>query len=75
MKITLGEMRRMGARGVIVYCADYRGGHNIAVNADGWPDEIRLSDSTVRLHIPWPARCRDTAGIRTAHDGMSGHGI
>lgn len=48
MKITLDEMRKTGARGVLVYCANYRCGHSIAVNADGWPDEIRLSDIETR---------------------------
>jgi hypothetical protein len=30
-KITFGEMREMGIRGLLVYCADYRCGHSIAV--------------------------------------------
>ena len=38
-KITFGEMRGMGVRGVLIYCADYRCSHSIAVNADQWPDE------------------------------------
>src|SRR5215510_5686238 len=43
-KITFGEMREMGVRGVLVYCADYTCSHSIAINADEWPDELRLSD-------------------------------
>ena len=43
-KITFAEMREMGVRGVLVYCADYRCSHSIAVNADQWPDDLRLSD-------------------------------
>ena len=36
-KITFGEMRGMGVRGVLIYCADYRCSHSIAVNADQSP--------------------------------------
>ena len=43
-KITFGEMRDMGVRGLLVYCADYRCSHSIAVSADQWPDDLRLSD-------------------------------
>jgi hypothetical protein len=32
-KITFGEMRDdMGVRGVLVYCADYRCGHSVALS-------------------------------------------
>jgi hypothetical protein len=44
-KITFGKMRDdMGVRGVVVYCADYRCGHSVALSADHWADDIRLSD-------------------------------
>jgi hypothetical protein len=43
-KITLGEMRASGVRGLMIYCADYQCTHWIAVNADQWPDDVRLSD-------------------------------
>jgi hypothetical protein len=43
-KITFGEMRDMGVRVVLIYCADYRCSHSIAVSADEWPDDLRLSD-------------------------------
>ncbi|MEY9885249.1 hypothetical protein ABIA43_006783 [Bradyrhizobium sp. USDA 328] len=46
MKITFGEMREMGLRGVLVYC---HCGHNLAVSADRWPDDIRLSDVEPRF--------------------------
>src|SRR3954451_21410364 len=36
-KITLGEMRAMGVRGLLVYCSDFRCSHSIAINADRWP--------------------------------------
>ena len=43
-KITFAEMREMGVRGILIYCADYRCSHSIAVSGDGWPDDVRLSD-------------------------------
>jgi hypothetical protein len=43
-KITFAEMRVMGVRGVLIYCADYRCGHSGAVMADQWADDVRLSD-------------------------------
>jgi len=43
-KITFGEMREMGVRGVLVYCADYRCSHSIAISGNHWPDDLRLSD-------------------------------
>jgi hypothetical protein len=48
-KITFGEMREMGVRGVLVYCADYRCSHSVAMNADCWPDDLRLSDIEPRV--------------------------
>jgi len=33
-KITFAEMRESGARGLLVYCADYRCMHSIAVSGD-----------------------------------------
>jgi hypothetical protein len=43
-KITFGEMREMGVRGILVYCADYQCSHSVAMNADCWADDVRLSD-------------------------------
>jgi hypothetical protein len=44
-KITFGEMPdEMGVHGVLVYCADHHCGHSVAMNADRWPDDVRLSD-------------------------------
>jgi hypothetical protein len=44
VKITFGEMRAAGTIGILVYCADYRCSHSIAMPADGWSDQVRLSD-------------------------------
>jgi hypothetical protein len=43
-KITLDEMRAMGIRGLLIYCSDYKCSHNVAISADQWPDDVRLSD-------------------------------
>jgi hypothetical protein len=43
-KITFGEMRASGIRGLLIYCADYQCSHWIRISADPWPDETRLSD-------------------------------
>jgi hypothetical protein len=43
-EITFAELRDMGVRGVLIYCADYRCSHSIAVSADHWPDDLKLSD-------------------------------
>ena len=48
-KITFGEMRDMGVRGVLVYCADYHCSHSVALSADHWPDEMRPSDIEPRF--------------------------
>jgi len=37
-KITFAEMRDMGVRGLLIYCADYRCSHSIAITGDAWPD-------------------------------------
>jgi hypothetical protein len=34
-KITFGELREQGVRGVLIYCADYRCSHSIAVSDEG----------------------------------------
>jgi hypothetical protein len=43
-KITFAEMREMGVRGLLIFCADYRCSHSIAISGDAWPDHVRLSD-------------------------------
>lgn len=48
-KITFGEMREQGVRGLLVYCADYHCSHSIAIGADRWPDGVRLSDLEPRF--------------------------
>jgi hypothetical protein len=48
-KITFEEIRASGVRGVLVYCSDYRCSHSTAINADRWPDHVRLSDIEPRF--------------------------
>jgi hypothetical protein len=48
-KITFADMREQGVRGLLVYCADYRCSHSIAINGDRWPDDVRLSDIEPRF--------------------------
>ena len=43
IKITFGEM---GVRGMLVYC---HCGHHVALDADTWPDDVRLSDLEPRF--------------------------
>jgi hypothetical protein len=43
-KIAFAEMREMGVRGLLVYCADNPCSHSIAVSADQWPNDLRQSN-------------------------------
>ena len=43
-KITFGELRASGVRNVLVYCRDHHCSHHVEINADRWPDDVRLSD-------------------------------
>ena len=64
-KITFAEMRDMGVRGLLIYCADYRCSHSIAISADRWPDDLRLSDiEMIRLPTLRQARRRRAAGFQ-----------
>jgi hypothetical protein len=43
-------MSSSGARDVIVYCRDYRCSHSVEMNADAFPDEVRVSDVEPRYN-------------------------
>ena len=43
-KITFGELRASGVRGLLIYCSDYKCSHWTTMSADRWPDDGRLSD-------------------------------
>ena len=42
-KITFGDMRDSGVRGLLIYCADYHCSHSISISGDCRPDELRLT--------------------------------
>ena len=48
-KITFGEMRQTGLRWIRVFCEDYKCSHSVAMNADHWPDDLRISDLEPRF--------------------------
>jgi hypothetical protein len=48
-KITFEEMRSSGVRGLLIYCSDHHCSHSIAISADRWPDNVRLSDLEPRF--------------------------
>ncbi|MBR0809341.1 hypothetical protein JQ636_37920 [Bradyrhizobium japonicum] len=48
-KITFAQMRASGAREILIYCRDHRCGHHVESDADGWPDDVRLSDIEPRF--------------------------
>jgi hypothetical protein len=48
-KITFGEARSSGVRGLLIYCADYHCSHSSAISANRWPDDVRLSDIEPRF--------------------------
>jgi hypothetical protein len=49
-KITFGEMRADGgSTGIMVYYADHRCSHSVAMSADQWPDHVRLADIEPRF--------------------------
>jgi hypothetical protein len=49
VKITFGQMRNSGVRGILVYCGDYKCSHSLAISGDAWPDDVRLSDIEPRF--------------------------
>jgi hypothetical protein len=49
MSLRYSRPRDMGVRGILVYCADFRCGHCVAMSADEWPDGVRLSDIEPRF--------------------------
>ena len=44
-KITFGEMREMGVRGLLINCSDYRCSHWIAISGDQWAEAARRTVS------------------------------
>ena len=48
-KITFAELREQGVHGLLIYCADHRCSHSVAISGDAWPDDVRLSDLEPRF--------------------------
>jgi hypothetical protein len=40
---------RWRVRGLLIYCSDYGCSHSIAISADQWPDDLRLTDIEPRF--------------------------
>jgi hypothetical protein len=66
-KITFAEMRDIGVRGVLIYCADYRCSHSVAVTADRGADDVRMSD----IGEPFLLECLGIYAGRYATKGLS----
>jgi hypothetical protein len=65
VKITFAQMRATGVRGVLICCADYTCSHSIAISAEQWPDDVRLSDIEPRFVCT--ACGKRGADVRPAH--------
>jgi hypothetical protein len=49
-KITFGEMRGAGVRGILIYCSDYRCSHSTAISGDQARSRPAVrSGATIRL--------------------------
>jgi hypothetical protein len=84
-KITLGEMRAMGVRGLLVYCSDYHCSHWTTISGERWPDDVRLSDIELRFtcqacgtkgadlrpNFRWEREARQAAVPASAHKERS----
>ena len=68
-KITFGEMRSAGVRGLLIFCADFRCSHSVAIIADQWSDHVRLSDKTAShfRSISWPSGVNSLRFISNPH--------
>jgi hypothetical protein len=60
-KITFAEMREMGVRGLLVYCADYRCSHSVATSGHQWPAAVHQNEPGIssRLTSSKFDRCSD----------------
>jgi hypothetical protein len=59
---------------ILIYCADYRCGHSIAISSDHWPDDLRLSDiepgfGQNRLRAPESGRMAELISAFTSFHG------
>src|SRR4051812_45279 len=84
-KITFGEMREMGVRGLLIYCSDYHCSHWTTISGEPWPDDVRLSDIELRFtcqacgtkgadlrpNFRWEREARQAAVPASAHKERS----
>jgi hypothetical protein len=59
-KITFGEMGDMGIRGLLVYCADHRCSHSIAINGGGC-QVCRACCNRAEIRPDWQSVMRGSA--------------
>ena len=57
-----GELRASSVRDVLIYYRDHRCSHHVETNADGWPDDVRLSD--IEPHLTCTPCGRRGADVR-----------
>jgi hypothetical protein len=50
-KITSAEMRSAAVRGLLVYCADYRCSHYIAISGDRWSVESGRDERMADVYL------------------------
>ena len=77
-RITFGEMRASGVRGVLIYCSDFRCSRSVAISGDRWPRKFNmpkiatiLACSLVASVFSFGAQARDFCG-QGFHRGPSG---
>jgi hypothetical protein len=46
--LTLGNLRQLGVRGLLVQCLDPQCGHETTIGVDDYPDEIELPSFALR---------------------------
>ena len=64
------QMRASGVRDILIYCRDHRCSHHVETNADGWPDDVRLSDIEPSLIC---SRCGKKGDPAKVSAGAHGH--
>jgi hypothetical protein len=74
-KITFGELREMGIRGVLICCADYRCNHSGAVMADQWADDIKLGCRISRTVSPARSAAREALTFGQISTGMGSRSL
>jgi hypothetical protein len=72
-KITFGEMRESGVRGILIYCSDHKCSHSIEMSADGrmtFGHRISRQSSPVRRAV---SAARPDFGLAQSAGGLNEH--